>query len=451
MNIFDATPTPPPQKPSNTDSKALLGQTTNARLNIFQSNGNSWNPAPAPTQPEDDPSSAPALEDATIKGLPSAALNMGKGFLKGVGKFVKSAVSSPYTLATGGKTAQGTYERDAANTASDVIEGKAPLRSALKPIADTVGEGGTILTAADPEIAGAAKSLVEKGAGVASDVVSAADKGIGTFISKLTSGSSLSEEEKATKSALDVVSPKLTKKETEAALAAGRGEGGGLLSKAKIKPDTRTVQVADAVKNIVSSKASGATNINSVREALSTEAESLKSQIKSVDHPYVFKELASKLSNVEEPISIKGTQFEKQISAVKDAAMSISKKNGGTVSSLLDSRKEFDALVSKEYPNLYDKENAPMRTAITAIRNTMNDFIESNLPDDISFKNSLKKQSLYYDAIDNIAGKSTGDIGKTGLQQKVGNFTRKHPIITAGAGLLGAEEIKSGIDRFTGK
>lgn len=244
---------------------------------------------------------------------------------------------------------------------------------------------------------------------------------------------------------LEIVKPKLTVKESAKALAEGRGDKGGILSKTTIAPSPRTLDVAKAVEGLVKKGATGAENINNVRTALNSEAESLKSQIKAVDHPYSFRELNTSLSKViQDPdlISLKGTQFEKQIGPVKDAAMRFAKESGGKVSGLLDARKAFDNLVEKTYPHLYDVTNAPMRTAITGIRNAMNDFIENNLPDNLSFKSSLKKQSLMYDAIENIADKSTGEIG-TSKVGRVIKSVKKHPIATA-AGTLVANKIIKG-------
>lgn len=256
---------------------------------------------------------------------------------------------------------------------------------------------------------------------------------------KSTSGKVLTESERALKSTIDTVSPKLNKAETETAIAQGKGKPGGTFSKAKITPDDRTVEIAHATQGIVKPKASFIENVNGTRKALETEAESLKGQIAKVDHPYTYKELNSRLSNVEEPISIKGTQFEKQIKAVKGAAIDIAKKKGGNVSDLLDARKEFDALVQKEYPNLWDKENAPMRNAVKAIRDEMNNFIEENLPDNVSFKDSLHKQSLFYDAIDNMSEKAVEET-KNSAFSRGWKAVKEHPV-GAGLSVVGADKV----------
>lgn len=354
--------------------------------------------------------------------------NLTDMFIKPAATFVKSALSAPIDIVRGlmGKAPLNegklqTIQSQFSDNASKVSQGTmSPLSATATAVGQTVGGAADTL--------GAAEALDSKPVKAISDYV---DKKIGSTTQK-----------SAMKKALDVVTPDLTKGEKEAALAKGKGKAGGFFSKTTIAPDKKLLDTADAVNGIVKKGATGAENISNVRKALSDEAESLKTQIKSVDHPYSFKELNAKMNAVESPISIKGTAFERQIDAVKGAAMDIAKKNGGTISNLLDSRKEFDALVDKEYPNLYDKENAPMRNAITGIRNMMNDFIESNLPDNVSFKDSLNKQSLYYNAIDNIAGKTTGEIGTS----KFGNFIKsaaKNPLVRyGGSAIVGGEAAK---------
>ncbi len=352
------------------------------------------------------------------------AMGAGKSFIRGT-RDVAGGIQSL------GKATAGLFGVDTSNP-NDEIRSIDNNTSQGSQVNDQLQSKST-----GEQVGGALETIGELGAGLVTKGPEA--------ITKATQAYDAYKEAKVGKDALEVVTPKLSKLETEKALAEGRGETKGLLRKTTIAPDKRLLDVADATKGIVKKGASGAENINAVKTALNHEAESLKAQIKTVDHPYSFKELNAKLSNIEEPISLKGTPFEKQIGAVKQAAMDIAKKKGGNISSLLDSRKEFDALVSKEYPNLYDKENAPMRNAITGIRNAMNDFIEKNLPEGNQYRDSLKKQSLYYDAIDNIAGKSTGEVGtsKIGRALKV---VKDHPV----GSLIGAGVVDKAIKATTG-
>lgn len=379
-----------------------------------------------------DANSATGIAKNTLGNIFGYAKGAAKGFVKDA-KSTVAAVANPIQDAFTGKKGTitpGTIQADEYDKAS-----------AGKPDSD--------LSMAVQAV-GAASDVIGSVAGAA-DIPALADRALsaaaGTDVGKEILGklSSMSDK-KSFSDALDVVKPKLSAKETSDALAQGRGKGGGMFTKTKIAPDTRTLQVADSAKGIVKKGAPASKNIANLRNAISTEAESLKSKIASVDHPYSFKELNSRLSGIDTPISVKGTAFEKQIGSVKKAVMAIAKKNGGKISSLLDSRKDFDSLISKEYPTLYDSASAPMKNAVTSIRNTINDFIEENLPEDASFKESLSKQSRYYDAIDSIADKSVDETRTTGIG-RIGRAIRKHPI---GSLLFGTGAVEGARKVFTG-
>lgn len=363
--------------------------------------------------------------------LDPAAKFVGSGILAPMdiarGQFGKQPLSTEFTLPSGEKsqTFQSEY---GTKIGTDIAEGKDGLQTA----SDITGAVGNIAGGA-ADVLGIGKALTSKPV-----------KKLGDIVNKFGEQRALKS---LSKEALDVVTPSMTKLETEKALAQGRGTGGGLFSKTKITPDKRTIEVAENVKGIVSKNNSGAQNIQNVKNALSKEAQNLRAQIKPVDKAYSLDDLNKALSNVEEPISLRGTPFEKQIKPIKEAAIKIAQKKGDMISDLLDARTEFDNLVEKTYPNLYDKESAPMRNAITSIRDEINKFIENNLPEGVKYSESLRKQTLYYDAIDNIAGKSALETKSTGL----GRFTKKflkNPLVN---GIIGGTAAYEGLKRYSGQ
>ncbi len=224
---------------------------------------------------------------------------------------------------------------------------------------------------------------------------------------------------------IDMVNPKLNARQVQTAIKGGQALKSGILGDISLKPSTKTIRAAEAVAGIVDPKKTLVENINLTREALAQEADMLKNNIALQDHPYTFKELQSKLNALETPISLKNDEI-KILGKVKKAAMDIAKRNGGTVSSLLDTRKDFDALIEKEFPTLYDRANATMKNGILAVREGLNSFIEKNLPADVGFRKSLAKQTAMFNAIDGMATKASGEIGTN----TVGRTIQKHPVIT---------------------
>jgi hypothetical protein len=362
-------------------------------------------------------------------------------------KFIASAVRSPVdivrglqgqaplqdeiTLPSGDKTQS--IQAGFGKTAQDVIEGKvSPLAATAGVVGETVGGAGDVL---------GGEQAVKAGLRLAEPL----NKVIASKISS-------SIGQKAAADALEVVSPQLTKKETEAAIAAGRGQGGGMFSKTTIEPNKRLLDVADASKGIVSKGISGAENVNNLRSAISSEAETLSQKVAKIKQPVSEKGVKTFLDAVEKPIEIASDATQsRKFDITKNALIKIIAKNEKTVGGLLKSRKEFDALVEKEFPTLHDRANAPFKNAITGMRNALNDAIESNLPDGFGYKESLRLQRLWYEAIDNISGKSTGEVGRTGLGAKATKFAKKHPVLTAGAAYAVGQKAVNTAKKITGQ
>lgn len=222
---------------------------------------------------------------------------------------------------------------------------------------------------------------------------------------------------------IDLINPKLSTKQIQSAIKGGQATKTGLMGDIKLNPSNKTLKAAEAVTGVVDPNKTLTENINLVRNAIENEATTLKNAVMQNDHLYTFKELSSRLNKIEAPISLRNDEL-KILNKVKKAALIISKKNGGTVSSLLDSRKEFDALIQKEFPNLYDKANAPMKNGIMSVREAMNNFINDNLPSTAGFRTSLAKQSAMFNAIDGMATKASSEVGTNILERTI----QKNPV-----------------------
>lgn len=213
---------------------------------------------------------------------------------------------------------------------------------------------------------------------------------------------------------LDIITPELSAKKTGQAIKAGRGkvESGTIFDTVSITPDSKVNKAFEATKDIIKPDATITENINIVRDALGTEAEALKNSIKDVPTIFTFKELNSALNKIDLPISFKEDAQAKVLKKVTDAAMKISKDQKGKLGGLLDARKEFDRLVEENFPNLYEAgKPTPTYNAITKTRNALNDFIESKLPEGFGYKESLKKQTSFYDALDAMESKAVKEVG----------------------------------------
>ncbi len=125
-------------------------------------------------------------------------------------------------------------------------------------------------------------------------------------------------------------------------------------------------------------------------------------------------ELVKKLYNTEDPLSIKSTDALTQ--NLDNSIYKLLNDTPKTREGLLDLRQNFDALVRKDYPNLYDGNMTPTRIKIQNLRENLNDFTasqlpEGKLPNGSSYRGELMKQHNLINAQDELAQK----------------FVREHP------------------------
>lgn len=225
---------------------------------------------------------------------------------------------------------------------------------------------------------------------------------------------------------LTAVSPRLT----PAVAAETKTTTQGLLSKIVPASTNYLKKVADTVRPYFDPKAPWSINAQAADAEIGKEAQSLESTVEDANHPAPIRELQSSLAKTEAPISLKGTSFEKQIGPLVKAAGKLMEERGGTVKGAFLALRDFDNLVEKTWPTLWDSEHSPMRGAVTSIRNQWKKFIVDNISDPATkhvYENSLEKQSLLYKARDTFREKATlgerqtqGEIGTTGPQRFMG-------------------------------
>lgn len=222
---------------------------------------------------------------------------------------------------------------------------------------------------------------------------------------------------------INLVTPELSDKSTIQAIKKGETQKTGLLGKITIKQEDPT-NIADAVRSVVDPNITVTENTTRVINALGREAETLKARVNAANHPYTFKELNSRINKLEKPILITSdSTLNNAYNKVRNAALAIAKKEGGTIADLLEARKKFDNFVDDQFPNLYTSEKlTPMKKAITDIRKEMNKFAGDNLPDGFGFQDSLDLQSTFYDAIDNMAPKALKEVGTNRIQRTTGKI-----------------------------
>lgn len=311
--------------------------------------------------------------------------------------------------------------------------GKGVTAAANTGVGKSIIGAGESAAAAHPELAkdlGAVGNIAGvvgafTGAGAAKEAIGGA---VGKAIGKDALGSVVAD-----------VAPDLSGKGAAAAAAKGGVKKSGLFGTIGKTATTGDKDIAQAVVDNVpgfSKMNTFADKLNATRTAVYDMADKLKQAVvqSGKDRIYPFQELAKAIDGVDMPFAIKSDQvLERQFNLAREAALKIAQDKGGTISSLFDARKEFDQLVEKQFPTLYDRANAPMRDAITGVRNAMNDFIEHHLPAGNGFKQSLQQQSRLFRAIENMAPKATKEIGSNRFSRFAGRHPKSSGLLKTGA------------------
>jgi len=227
--------------------------------------------------------------------------------------------------------------------------------------------------------------------------------------------------------------------------------GRGLLKKSIIEPTKLEKMAADEVAKIpeITAKNTMQQNYNIIKKYAIDEAKNLESAVKS--NPFIIskKEIMSRLNGAAKDLSgsplIVG-DAEKMANRLVEGAKKIVSEEAGNGSGLLSARKRFDQWVLSQKPKAFDAkaENA-FTMANKAVRDTLNTVLDEKATS-VGVKNSLRKQSSLYRAMENVAPKAATEadsaIGR--ILQRAGDILgTKNRVVqavaaAAGIGGLGA-------------
>jgi hypothetical protein len=244
-----------------------------------------------------------------------------------------------------------------------------------------------------------------------------------------------------------VVKPELNKLGKIEAVKAGRATK-NVFGKIDITPVERDLQIAKAVEGVVSKKRGFIQNITSIRNEISKEADSVVRNLEKNKIPFSKQEIVTKLNAIEAPLDVQADAVvAKKYEIAKEKFMKFVEGEDQTLSGLLKARKKFDKWVEEKIPNIWDDSHKALHQALRDMRTTANDFIAEKLPNGSTFKKSLRRQNLMYDAVSNIAEKSYKDVGTSALGRKI----KSSPVLrqtlkyggAVGAGAIGVSTLKN--------
>ena len=227
----------------------------------------------------------------------------------------------------------------------------------------------------------------------------------------------------------DLILPKQTTAVREGQMVRTTEEGLLRSKKIALSPKEEAISKTVAAIPEVSAKRSMTYNHNAINKELVKEAETLSATLAKNDVAISRKELLDSgkeaLKRLKENPLITGDSEKVAIKIMKKMD-DLVKKNEPTASGLLKARKELDAWVKSQKSGVFDAKNeSAVSIALREVRESANDLVAKKVPN-IGVKESLRKQSNLYRALDNVGAKAAQEANNA-LSRTWQNFTRILP------------------------
>lgn len=227
--------------------------------------------------------------------------------------------------------------------------------------------------------------------------------------------------------ARSLVAPRETAKVKAEAIYQGRLKDPGLFRRAELEFSKRDEQLASAIDDVVSPKATLGENIDAIRYKIDTTDNAVRSYIERNKVPFNTRQLSTRLNSGKDELELvfaSDSSAEKTYDAVTKAFMrEVGKKD---TLGLFNARQNFDQIpaIKKLLDSQALGENA-RKEIVLAVRKAANEYIASLLPDGNPYKAQMLQQTHALEALGNLAEKSTSIIGKNQIQL----LTEKYPIL----------------------
>lgn len=338
------------------------------------------------------------------------------------------------------------------NLASQVAKGAATGYGF--DVSQNLKDGATGVGIAKPGMG----TVIGAGVPLIQPAISAAGKGISSAVSKakevataVPTPKELSVGSKAFNDTWDLVKPDIKPSAVGKATIEGRVIRKGILGTTTQIPKGKDVEIVRAAHEYISGVSDPTVAIEKLKGGIATEADTLRQGLKDSGAIWNRNDLKGALHEVEKPdLLVADKTLNGAYDLMKKRILGIAEKAPKTLDGLLDVRQELDKAVERQYPNLYSSPTlTPMKQAILDLRSAINQQIENQLPEGLAangvhFRDSLRKQSLLFDAYKNASGK-VGAIGDNALTR----FGKKYPnakkVIGYSAGAAGAGVIGNSI------
>lgn len=231
-------------------------------------------------------------------------------------------------------------------------------------------------------------------------------------------------------------------------IKAGSVQEGGVVSGRTITPNAQQVAIENEVKTVpgISPQQTLLQNANSIHDEIGVTAQNLRTQLSQQEvqpilQPEDIQKLVAdtKAKIGENPVLVGDAQVSAE--RILNKFQSLLPKNGDiTAENVLDARQSLDNWMRDiKGGTVFDPktENA-VSIALRAVRQGANGILADKAPD-VAVGQMLRRQTLLYDALDNIAPKAAKEAGS--ILGRMTQTVKNHPVISTITGLTGADII----------
>lgn len=232
------------------------------------------------------------------------------------------------------------------------------------------------------------------------------------------------------------------------------GKSGNVEIKGKIFKDEQLkttyddVKTAKSVEGVYDPKDNWTVKIDKIESKIGELAEQTAEIPAKHNIPIQTSQIRKTLELLKEESDIPfvtNSTLEQTYNKAIDTFMNILEKKPKTLSSVLESRKEFDQLMKQSRKTPFDERVPALTKAQQDVRRAANEFVRDSLSTGLSiteegardvrflgdtFMDLLDRQHLMYKAKDGIAFNNTATLNPNMLK-KVGEIIQSHPILTA--------------------
>lgn len=244
-------------------------------------------------------------------------------------------------------------------------------------------------------------AAVSKGGQAAVTGSKAAIQTAKTGAAKAGAARAVKASQKAVDKALDITKPVLTKKEREAAIRAGNVEK----VKGVIQPKStsRDLERAQAVAPFVDETNFIKSRDNIAQEIQRISKEEVRPLLKQKVGAFNNAQIKKQLQDVEIPTAFKADKtLENNYELVRKRMLDVVDDHPNTLEGLYDARIKFDQILVDEFGEAAFDSQAAIKRAARDVRAKVNEYINLQAGDDV-VKDALRRQSLMYESIENIA------------------------------------------------